>query len=98
VKPLLLFGKLCHQKLIKFAAIIGGLFIAALAYLEYQRILNVDWHRIQAVSQNGIDWVANALTHVSSTIGASQLQKILWKHMVGRYGERIMRMEKELPL
>ena len=25
-------------------------------------------------------------------------QKILWKHMVGRYGERIMRMDKELPL
>jgi hypothetical protein len=27
--------------------------------------------RVQAVSQNGIDWVAAALTHVSSTMGAS---------------------------
>jgi uncharacterized membrane protein (Fun14 family) len=53
------------------AAVIVGLFIAALAYLEYQRILNVDWHKVQAVSQNGIDWVADALTHVSSTIDAS---------------------------
>ena len=26
---------------------------------------------VQAVSQNGIDWVADALTHVSSTMGAS---------------------------
>jgi hypothetical protein len=38
---------------------------------QYQRILNVDWHKVQAISQNGIDWVANAITHVSSTIGAS---------------------------
>ncbi|MGA8083643.1 MAG: FUN14 domain-containing protein, partial [Candidatus Nitrosopolaris sp.] len=46
-------------------------FLAALAYLEYQRILNVDWHKVQAISQNGIDWLAEALTHVSSTMGAS---------------------------
>jgi hypothetical protein len=26
---------------------------------------------IQAISQNGVAWVADALTHVSSTIGAS---------------------------
>jgi uncharacterized membrane protein (Fun14 family) len=59
------------KKVIKLAAVIVGLFFAALAYLQYPRILNVDWHKVQAVSQNGIDWVADALTHVSSTIGAS---------------------------
>ncbi|MFZ0514741.1 MAG: FUN14 domain-containing protein [Candidatus Nitrosopolaris sp.] len=59
------------KKLMKLAAVIIGLFIAALAYLEYQRILNIDWHKVQAISQNGIDWVADAITHVSSTIGAS---------------------------
>jgi uncharacterized membrane protein (Fun14 family) len=58
------------KKVITLAAIIVGLFIAALAYLEYQRILSVDWHKVQAVSQNGIDWVADALTHVSSNIDA----------------------------
>ena len=59
------------KKVIKLAAVIVGLFIAALGYLEYQRILSVDWHKIQALSQNGIDWVANALTHVSSSIDTS---------------------------
>ena len=59
------------KKVIKLAAIIVGLFIASLAYLEYQRILNVDWHKVHAISQNGIDWVADALTHVSGTIGTS---------------------------
>jgi uncharacterized membrane protein (Fun14 family) len=59
------------KKVIKLAAVIVGLFFAALAYLEYQRILNVDWYKVQAVSQNGINWVADALTHVSSAIGTS---------------------------
>jgi uncharacterized membrane protein (Fun14 family) len=55
----------------KLAAVIVGLFIAALAYLQYQRILNVDWERVQAFSQTGITWVVNAITHVSNTIDAS---------------------------
>ena len=41
------------KKVLKLAAIIIGLLVAALAYLEYQRILNVDWTRIQVVSQDG---------------------------------------------
>jgi uncharacterized membrane protein (Fun14 family) len=59
------------KKVIKLAAVIVGLFIAALAYLQYQRILNVDWERVQAFSQNGITWVVNAITHVSNTIDGS---------------------------
>jgi uncharacterized membrane protein (Fun14 family) len=59
------------KKVIKLAAAIVGLFIAALAYLQYQRILNVDWDRVQAFSQTGITWVVNAITHVSNTIDAT---------------------------
>jgi uncharacterized membrane protein (Fun14 family) len=61
------------KKVIKLAAVIVGLFIAALAYLEYQRILSVDWDKVQAISQNGIDWIADALTHVSRTIDTSHI-------------------------
>jgi len=50
------------KKVVKLAAVIIGLFIAALACLEYQRVLNVDWHKVQAVSQNWTDWVADVLT------------------------------------
>ena len=56
------------KKVIKLAAIIVGLFFSALAYLEYQRILSVDWHKVQAISQNGITSVMNAITHVSNNI------------------------------
>ncbi len=59
------------KKVTRFAAIIIGLFIAALAYLEYQRILNIDWNRIQVVSQNGFVLVTNTIAHISSTIGTT---------------------------
>ena len=59
------------KKVMKIAAVIVGLFIAVLAYLEYQKIIAVDWVGVQSVSQNGITWVADSLTHISSNIGTS---------------------------
>lgn len=59
------------KQVIRLAAVIIGIFIAALAYLEYQRIVSVDWNKIQIVSQNGITWVTNAITHISNTIDVS---------------------------
>src|SRR5438874_9384810 len=58
------------KKIIKIAAVIVGLFIAALAYLEYQRIIDVNWAKMQAVSQNGLTWVADTIIHTSNDIGA----------------------------
>jgi uncharacterized membrane protein (Fun14 family) len=56
------------KKVIKIVAVIVGLFIAALAYLEYQRIIQVDW-----ISQNGITWLANVPTHIANNIGANHM-------------------------
>src|SRR5438093_8332973 len=61
------------KQVIRIAAIIVGLFIAALAYLEYQKIINVDWGRVQSVSQSGVTWVADTLTQISNNIGAPHI-------------------------
>jgi uncharacterized membrane protein (Fun14 family) len=58
------------KKIIKIAAVIVGLFIAALAYLEYQRIIDVNWAKIQTASEIVLTWVANAIVHISNNIGA----------------------------
>jgi uncharacterized membrane protein (Fun14 family) len=42
------------KKIIKIAAVIICLFIAAFAYMEYQRIIDVNWAKLQAVSQIGL--------------------------------------------
>ena len=52
------------KKVMRLAAIIIGLFFAALAYLEYQRILNIDWNRIEIASQNGLTWISNTITRI----------------------------------
>jgi len=58
------------KQVMRIAAVIVGLFIAALAYLEYQKIINVDWVRAESISQSGVTWVVDALTHISNNIGA----------------------------
>jgi uncharacterized membrane protein (Fun14 family) len=61
------------KKVMKIAAVIVGLFIAALAYLEYQRIITVDWEVLQSVSQNAITTSTSTLTHISNDIGANHM-------------------------
>ena len=56
------------KKILKIAAVIVGLFIAALAYMEYRRIIDVNWAKLQALSQNVLTWVANAIVHVSARV------------------------------
>jgi uncharacterized membrane protein (Fun14 family) len=52
------------KKVIKVAAGIFGLFLAALIYLQYQQILNINWVKVQAVSQNAVAILANAVTQI----------------------------------
>jgi uncharacterized membrane protein (Fun14 family) len=61
------------KKIIKIVAVIIGLFVAALAYLEYHRIIDVNWAKLQAVSQDGLTWLANTIIHISNNIGAGHL-------------------------
>jgi uncharacterized membrane protein (Fun14 family) len=58
------------KKIIKIAAVIVGLFIAVLAYMQYQRIFDVNWAKIHTVSHNGLTWVANTIIHISNNIGS----------------------------
>jgi uncharacterized membrane protein (Fun14 family) len=39
------------KKLFKIVAIIAGVFFAALMYLEQQGIVNINWDKLQSISQ-----------------------------------------------
>ncbi len=56
------------KNVIKLLAIIVGLFFAALAYLQYQQILNINWVKLQATSQNVVTTIANTTTQISNHI------------------------------
>ena len=53
------------KKVVKLIAVIAGLFIAGLAYLQYQQIASFDWNRIEGV-------VTATLGNVTSQISSSQ--------------------------
>jgi uncharacterized membrane protein (Fun14 family) len=52
------------KKVIKIVAVIVGLFFAGLVYLQYQQIVNINWNKLQDVSQNTLTTLANATTQI----------------------------------
>jgi uncharacterized membrane protein (Fun14 family) len=53
------------KKIVKIVAVIVGVFIAGLAYLQYQQIAFFDWNRIESV-------VATTLGNISTQISNGQ--------------------------
>jgi uncharacterized membrane protein (Fun14 family) len=60
----LLFGCVI-KKVVKLIAIIAGLFIAGLAYLQYQQIAFFDWNRIEVL-------FSTALGNITANIADNQ--------------------------
>src|SRR5919109_4697352 len=58
------------KKVIKMVAVIVGLFLAGLAYLQYNQIANINWNKLQQVSEGALTTVAN-LTMQIPGIGLS---------------------------
>lgn len=56
------------KKVLKILAVVVGLFFAGLAYLQYQQILNINWSKLQATSQNVVTMLANTTTQISNHI------------------------------
>src|SRR4051812_19620052 len=47
------------KKVIKLVAVIAGLFLAGLAYPQSQQIANINWNKLQTVSEGAITTLAN---------------------------------------
>jgi uncharacterized membrane protein (Fun14 family) len=56
------------KKVLKILAVVVGLFFAVLLYLQYQQIVNINWNKLQATSQNAVTTLANATTQISNQI------------------------------
>jgi uncharacterized membrane protein (Fun14 family) len=42
------------KKVIKLVAVIVGLFLAGLAYLQYHQVASINWNKLQTVSEGTI--------------------------------------------
>jgi uncharacterized membrane protein (Fun14 family) len=52
------------KKVIKLVAVIAGLFLAGLAYLQYHQIANINWNKLQTVSEEALTTLSNALIQI----------------------------------
>jgi uncharacterized membrane protein (Fun14 family) len=52
------------KKVIKIVAVLVGLFLAGLAYLQYHQIANINWNRLQHISEEAITTLSNALIQI----------------------------------
>jgi uncharacterized membrane protein (Fun14 family) len=59
------------KKIIKIVAIIAGFFLAALAYLQYQQIANINWDKLQAISESTLTTLVNATQQIPGFDGNS---------------------------
>ena len=54
------------KKVMKMMAVIVGLFLAGLAYLQYHHIANINWNKLQTVSEGVITTFSNAIIQIQS--------------------------------
>ena len=57
------------KKVIKLVAVIAGLFLAGLAYLQYLQVASINWNKLQTVSEDAITTLSNAITQVIGISG-----------------------------
>jgi uncharacterized membrane protein (Fun14 family) len=71
------------KKVIKMLAIVIGLFLTGLAFLQYQQIASINWNKIEST----ITGVANAATNTINdnsnvaALASSLHRKLLWPHL-----------------
>ena len=53
------------KKVIKIVAVIVGLFLAGLAYLQYHHIANINWNKLQTLSEGAITTLSNAIIQIT---------------------------------
>ena len=52
------------KKVIKLVAVIVGLFLAGLAYLQYHQVANINWNKLQQVSEGALTTLANLSSQI----------------------------------
>jgi uncharacterized membrane protein (Fun14 family) len=62
---------LAIRYIIKILAIVAGIFFAALAYLQSQGILNINWEKLQTLSQPLLSTLTNNLNSTGTGHGAT---------------------------
>ena len=64
------------KRIMKILAVIAGVFFAALLYLESQHIVNVNWDKLQIISNSILSTITTTTTNATSTTGGGGMGAI----------------------
>jgi uncharacterized membrane protein (Fun14 family) len=59
------------KKVIKMVAVIVGLFLAGLVYLQYHQIASINWNKLQQISGDAITTLSNAIIQIQGYSASS---------------------------
>jgi uncharacterized membrane protein (Fun14 family) len=65
------------KRIMKILAVIAGVFFAALLYLESQHIVNVNWDKLQIISNSVLSTITTATNTTSTSGGVGSIHAIL---------------------
>jgi uncharacterized membrane protein (Fun14 family) len=65
------------KRIMKILAVIAGVFFAALLYLESQHIVNVNWDKLQIISNSVLSTIGTTTNATSTSGGVGSIQAIL---------------------
>jgi uncharacterized membrane protein (Fun14 family) len=68
-------------KIIKILAIIAGFFLAGLTYLQYQQIANINWDKLQAISEETLTSLANATQQIPGIDGSGNIPELVMTNL-----------------
>ena len=65
------------KRIMKILAVIAGVFFAALLYLESQHIVNVNWDKLQTISNGILSTIATTANSTTTGGGTGPMQAIV---------------------
>jgi len=65
------------KKVIKIAAVIFGLFLTALAFLQYHEIATINWAKLQYLSEQAAITLSNIMTQITGIAGNENIEELV---------------------
>jgi uncharacterized membrane protein (Fun14 family) len=80
------------KRIMKILAVIAGVFFAAIMYLESQHIVNVNWDKLQIISNSILSTIGTATNATAATTGGGvgSIQAILGNNSTGSAAASIL--------
>lgn len=59
------------KKVMKILAVVVGIFLAAMIYLETQKIISINWTKLQSTSEVAVTGLTNAVDQIQNVASSS---------------------------